>query len=358
MNISMRSQSGFIFFFALLVTIPVIAQQESVVLDPQSGNYIVTYEYDGQLDQEIYVPPNKIQPDLESTFKLIPSGDITYRYRLRNGKDSRQNIVSFALRVTSAKGASTSTDAPDHLQRSPTAETALALSADSRKVALTTPSGWDGSVLPNPRGTGLDIWWSEEAVQGLLPGKSQGGFGYESQDLPGIGMAGMAGKAPILAFKGEGPGGDVGDQLSSIMRETSGVTRPVAVPTFSVPAPFDASILLSRLQKHTKVDLVAYKLIDPVLAAQLDPWFTAAIDSVKRSNAEGTHHAIKELRHLLKQECSDLDKEGRWDDKGSRNDEGQEKQRQGRIDRLAARVLDFDLRYVESRIKGEDSDER
>jgi hypothetical protein len=286
-----RTVSRSLFLLILLPVASVAAQQEGIAFDPQSGNYIISYEHEGRLLQAIYEPPNKINPVLKSAFRLTPSGDIVYRYRLKNAKDVRQSIVSFAMLVTSARGATISTNAPEYLMQHPTAEAALALSADSRKVILSTPSRWEGKVLPNPRRTGLDIWWSEKSMQGLSPGESQGGFGYESQDLPGIGLAGVRGRAPTLAFKGEGPGGEVDRQLNAIMRETSGVTRPAAIPTFSVPAPFNSSVLLIGLQKHAKVDLVEFKLLDPTLAARLDPWFTAAIDSAKRSNNEGTRHA-------------------------------------------------------------------
>lgn len=335
----------------------IAAQQEGIVFDPQSGNYTITYENEGQLLQTTYEPPNKINPLLRSAFRLGASGDVTYRYRLENGKDSRQNIVSFAVLVTSAKGARISTNSPEYLQRQPTAETALALNADSRRVIVETPSGWNGSAVPEFKRTGLSVDWfflRHKTADGLPPGRSQGGFGYESRDLPGVGLAGIRGATPTLSFEGDGPSQALEDQLSAIRREVGGVSRPAAVPTFSVSRPFDAATLLAQLQKHAKVDLVEFKLIDPVLAAQLDRWFTTAIDAAKHSNNEGMHHAVKELRRLLRQECADMDmdKDAELSDRELQDDEDREKPCQGRIDKLAARVLDFDLRYVESRIQG------
>lgn len=353
-----RTLRGILFLFVSLPVTSIAAQQEGIVFDPQSGNYIITYEHEGQLLETTYEPPNKINPVLKSAFRLTPSGDIVYRYRLKNGRDSRQRIGILGVLVSSAKGASISTNAPEYLQHQPTAETALALSADSRKVVLSTPTGWHGSVLPNPRGTGLSITWSfsrNYPTDGLAADKSQSGFGYESQDLPGVGLAGIRGTTPTLVFAGDGPSQEIDDQLSVIQKKTAGVTRPAAIPMFSVPNPFDAPVLLAQLQRHAKADLVGLGLIDPAFAAQLDPWFIAAIEAGKRGDAEGLRRGIKELRKLLKQEYLDADKD-EGDDEGDMGfkDDGDNKEEQTmrRIDKLAARVLDFDLKYVEKRTKG------
>jgi hypothetical protein len=346
MNSHKRIQRTLGLFLAVLAVSPVAARQESIVFDAQTGNYIITFEYDGQVQQSIYVPPNKINPVLKSRFSLAPSGDIAYRYTLKSGKDSRQNVESLGVLVMSAKGATISTNAPQYLQSQPTAETALALSADSGKVELSTPAGWRGFVLPNSEGTGLSIGWSywDKKISGLPPGASQSGFGYESRDLPGVGFAGIMGNAPTLSFAGDGPSQEIDDQLSEIMRKVHGVSRPVAVPTFAVPTPFDAAALLERLRKHANTDLVRYKLIDPVFASQLDLWFTGAIDAAKNNNTTALRNALQELRRLLKQECADVDQEGNeteTDDKPIPP---------ARIAKLAARVLNFDLKYVGSRI--------
>jgi len=335
-------------FLAVLAVAPVAARQESIVFDAQTGNYIITFEYDGQVQQSIYVPPNKINPVLRSRFSLTPSGDIAYRYTLKNGKDSRQNVESLDVLVMSAKGATISTNAPQYLRSQPTAETALALSADSGKVELSTPAGWRGFVLPNPDGTGLKIgWvhWDDKVVgMGIPPGTSQSGFGYESRDLPGVGLAGIMGNAPSTSFAGHGPSQEIADQLTAIRRKVHGVSRPVAVPTFAVPNPFDAVVLLQRLQKHANSDLVGLKLIDPVFAAQLDLWFNGAIDAAKNNNTTALRNALQELRRLLKQECADVDQEG------NETETDDKPVAPARIAKLAARVLNFDLKYVGSRI--------
>jgi hypothetical protein len=132
-----------------------------------------------------------------------------------------------------------------------------------------------------------------------------------------------------------------------IMKKGLALERYVAVPSFTVTNPFDAAALLERLKKHASVDLVKYKLIDPAFASQLEPWFTAAIDAARRNNSEGVRYQIKEIRRLIKQEQPGADK----DDDDEKFEHEKDKKPGSRVDRLAARVLDFDLRYVEHRMK-------
>lgn len=333
------------------------SQPENITFDPKSGNYILTYEAQDELRprgmyQTIYVPPNKINPTVKSMFKSIPGERFAYRYTLKSGKDSQQNIEMFSVLATSATGATISTLGFGYRPpgQADAAQHALALTADARKVAVGTPAGWDGYVGPAHGRTGLSIGWtwkdSTSSLSGLPPGKSQGGFGYTSEDLPGIGLAGIRGGVPTLAFAGDGLSQKLGDDFNEIRQKTSGVTRPVAVPTFFITKPFNAAKLLEYLQAHAKVDLVKFKLIDPALVAQLDPWFTAAIDAAKGGNTVAARYQIKELRRLLKQEHQDVDRE----DENDEIDDRDEKKPGTRIDKLAARVLDFDLKYIDKRL--------
>lgn len=336
------------------------SQPENISFDPKSGNYILTYEAQDELRprgmyQTIYVPPNKINPTVKSMFKSIPGERFAYRYVLKSGKDSQQNIEMFGVLVTSATGATISTLGSGYRPpgQADATEHALALSADARKVAVDTPAGWDGAVLPAFGRTGLNIGWTwkdgTSRLSGLPPGKSQGGFGYTSEDLPGVGQAGIRGGAPTLAFAGDGLSQKLGDDFNEIRKKTSGVLRPVAVPTFFISKQFNAAKLLEYLQNHAKIDLVKFQLIDPALVDQLEPWFTAAINAAKGGNTVAARHQIKELRRLLKQEHQDVDRE----DESDEIDDRDEKKAGTRIDKLAARVLDFDLKYIDTRLKND-----
>lgn len=91
------------------------------------------------------------------------------------------------------------------------------------------------------------------------------------------------------------------------------------------------------------------KLLDPALAAKLDQGLQAAIDAAKINNMAAVRFSLKDLRKLLKQEHEDVDSE---DDKDFYKDDENELKKSALIDKLVAKVLDFDLKYVEKQVKG------
>ena len=155
----------------------------------------------------------------------------------------------------------------------------------------------------------------------------------------------LRGSAPVTEFLDDGPSptSAVGITYHKL-RLNDFVPRFVAVPRIAVPTPFDAAVVLAGIQQHIKTDILSMQLVDAVFTSQLDPWFASAIDAAKRNNTAGLRHAIKELHQLLKQEHADMDNDSDLDD-------DKEKKSKPRIDKLAARVLDFDFKYLDKRVK-------
>src|SRR2546427_9184905 len=88
-----------------VTSIVVYAQRESIVLDPSTGNYIITYQGldpddNPKWQQVTYVPPTKVNPDIRSWFRSSDNAIISYAYRLRSQRDSKQNLDGFDLRVS------------------------------------------------------------------------------------------------------------------------------------------------------------------------------------------------------------------------------------------------------------------
>jgi hypothetical protein len=317
-----------LFLLILTVAFPALAQQESIVIDPATGDYTITYqgldlEGNPKWHQVVYVPATKIEPEVKSKFRVSDKRGFTYSYKIRNHSRSKQAIRGFR---------------------------GLASHADSGSQI--TPQDWDGNILPDfdsaGQESGYRVNWSFDTSGGLAPGRSQGGFSFESLHLPGVGIARLTGAVNALnGFPDEGPGDDnpIYPEYRKFMRNDF-VSRFVAVPKIPVPTPFDAAMVLGGIQKHIKDDLLGMKLIDPVLASQLDRSLQAALDAAKINNTAAVRSNLKEARRLLKKEHEDVDSE---DDK----DDANETRKSVLIDRLAAKVLDFDLKYVEKRLKVE-----
>jgi len=153
----------------------------------------------------------------------------------------------------------------------------------------------------------------------------------------------------------EGPRGEFGKQVAELEHpERNSVPRTAAVPLIPVPNPFDPAAVLTSVQKHVNQDLVAMKLVDPAFAFQLDRMLQAAIAAAKGGNTVALKSNLKDLRHMLKREHADVDAED--DDKDDGENDDQQKAKVRLIDKLAAKVLDFDFKYVEQRLSGKRED--
>lgn len=318
------------FAITLIVFGTASGDDESIVMNP-NGDYVITYKSltgagdSGNIVRVVWVPRTKIDPKVHAMFKSnnATSGDITYSYKIKNGKSSRQFLEGGRLLASSL------------IQNS-----------------QMTPSGWKGTAVADAgRSAGTIISWGYwgDSIGGIKQGDSKQGFGFVSMDLPGVGIMELWGAAPAgQSFPDEGP-----SEISSVyarLGEIQGynfVPLNTAVPKISVGNPFNVATVLTGIQQHLNTDLVSMKLVDPTLASQLDRLLQAAVDAAKLNNTKAIRHNIKDARKLLKTHCPDVDKDGDEDS----DDNGKNKSKSPLIDKLAARVLDFDLKYVEKQLK-------
>ncbi len=296
--------------------------QEGIVLDRNTGNYVITYKIDdGIFASIVFEPATKITPTLSWKFEdLKENGVIRYRYALGNGRESKQGIDMFRM-VVSGVAAGT----------------------------LAAADNWEGSAVPTFRDSGQFLSWScwkNPAGCSLAPGDRQGGFVAESKDLPGIVMAEITGRARPATWIGEYKSSTpVGRQIDDLTTNDF-VGRLAVAPRIPVPTPFDAAAVLRSIQKHVDSDLVKLGLVTLSFAAELDRWFQAAIAAASGGNLSAVRNDLNELHRLLEREHKGLD---RGDQEGE-DTKGRDRGQTGLIDRLAARVLTFDLKYVERQL--------
>ena len=325
---------------------------ESIVRNTD-GDYIVTYWNGISLMQTKYVPATKTDPKISSGFRVTEQDGVAYQYKLSNRANARQPIVALQFwRVSSIKSSSPIADIPAGTRD-------IAAAADfvrARRAALRTPSGWSGDVTPAVP-AGVIVEWKyiyrnpnqDEVLEGLLAGESQRGFGFVSVDLPGMAFAQIRGDGRHPEYEDDGPSADseIANQLDKLDSEDF-VPRNAAVPTIALPAPFDAAMLLDRIRTHVAT-WPGKQLLDPAFASQLDRYMVAAIDAYRLNNTKAGREHIETLRKMLAKEHHHVDHDDEDDD------DGEERKHATRfsIDRLAARVLDFDLRYVLKRMEHE-----
>lgn len=346
-RISEKIVIGFLIGFVAL-QVQSESPEEGVFLDPRTGDYRVRFLSDPDnsttLVEEVFYPHTKIVPIVNSKLDTLNDGLIEYRYKVRNSEASKQNIITLILYVSSANSA-----------------------------GQIFPPKWSGSVTPNIGGVGdivgwgsrmykyeigvvtnlNDSRWKEPALLGIAPGSVPVEFGFRSRDLPGIEIIRLRGAAAITTFSVEGP-----DPTSPVgktyheLRQRDFVPRFVAAPRIPVPAPFDAATVLAHIQKHLVDDLVPMKLVDPAFADRFHRLLDAAIDAAKRGNTAGLRAHLKDLRLVLKGfgEPGEANHAAKKDD-DLPDDQINTKHWPHPVAKLAAQVLDFDLNYVEKKLK-------
>lgn len=351
--------SVIVFAIALLfpITSHAISPGESIDFDPATGDYTINYmgwSEDGtpRMQHVRFVPATKIDPTVKSSLSLGGDGAIIYGYSITNGAKSRQPLILIMFDIASAIKAS-----------QPLPRTMEELGHDEKRIrelriagtaALLTPTAWDGDINPSNVGGHL-VGWSYHSVtadEGLQPGQRQGGFGFSSPDLPGMGSAELSGAVPTMGFPDEGPDGEISDQHQKLLQNDF-VTRNAAIPTIAVSTPFDPAVTLERIQTHMHT-WIGLQLLDATFSSQLDRYFQSAISAYRLNQPKVGKQEIQTMRELLKKEQPDLgrDEEHESDKSQEKNDD----RKSALIDRLAAQVLDFDLKYVTKRMDGDKDD--
>ena len=106
--------------------------------------------------------------------------------------------------------------------------------------------------------------------------------------------------------------------------------------------------MLGRIQSHVHT-WIASGLLDATFSSQLDRYFQSSIDAYSRNQPKAAKEHIETLRKMLKREHEDVD----HDEDEKAEEKNERKSARVNIDRLAARILDFDLKYVLKRSGGE-----
>jgi hypothetical protein len=314
---------------------------ESIVRDPVTGNYTITYvgESADNLSQTVFVPSTKIEPTIRSRFHLMDKWNIAYRFSVSNGATARQAIngvlVDGVVNPIIGELPHPELEVSDEVFKAYVVAT---------RAATPAPVNWKGDIT---RDEELKrIAWRPQAgkfkTTGIFAGQTLSGFGFSSLDLPGMGDAKVDGFSEIFGFPDDGPIYDsaILDELNRL-RDNDFVSRIAAIPVVAVPNPFDAAILLDRIRTEIQT-WPGKQLLDTAYAAQLDRYMVAAAEACRLNNTKAAREHIHTLRKLLAKEHHHVD----HDDEDNEDTEEHKLKTRRSIDRLAARVLDFDLRYV------------
>jgi hypothetical protein len=345
---------------------------ESITRDPVTGNYIAIFwdeDPEGlgndRFARATFETATKIEPTVRSRLKLHQDWGIGYQYQISNGKGAKQSIVLLDLYGLPLNTQLLNT------QKVLGSDGAVLIEFYNFGMQAPPNTCWYGSGANN--GQTVNVGWmcktwdsttnSDNTSWGIAPGTSLGGFGLASLDLPGIFLAKLVGNTKYHHFSFGGAGTDyekssIGNQMGKIVRNDN-IPRNIAAPLISVPTPFDPAVVLDNLRTHVAT-WPSNQLADATLAAQLDAELIATATAYRTNQPEVARDHIEILLDMIHREHKDIDRDD--DDEHDNKRGGKESDRKVtsqpiRLDRLAARVLDFDLKYLLKRMKKDDEHE-
>ncbi len=291
--------------------------EDNLTYNPTTGDYTLTYGDNSY----VIVPGTKIDPQIQSLFEINGDDMVSYRYRVHNHKNAKQNIDAFRLMLPAALSATTS---------------------------IGNPNGWRSLPVPSIPAIVWSVRNLHNGTASIAPGKSVERFTISARYLPGMGTAELWHHIPPVHFQDEdelGPNLSPADsqQFDELMNHNY-VSRYTANPAIAIPSPFDPVAVLTAIRSHLNKDLINMNLITPALAASLDQTLLTAIQDVPAGNMSVVRRDVEKARHLLKAARPDLEKDIEGSDKNNHDKDDPV------IDKLASRVLDFDLKYIQKRL--------
>ncbi len=359
MNAILRIGLAF-FALALLSGAAFAGEGESIVLDPATGNYVITHYVDSEqrFEKLVFVPATKIDPALKSDLKLAEHGDVHYTYTLASGKSSQQVIVNLIFDGVSSASTPVvdGTPIPD-MQRNPSGEIAvdkMVTSARNMTNAgsyIDRPQLWNSTMTYTSGGKAFRIGWYYDANAGGLRPGDKAAFGLKSRDLPGIVEAEVHGYAPDTEkIDGEELPDEPGDdpfwkQYFSLMWHNF-VTRPAAVPLLAATTPLDGVSVLNQLKANVAT-WPGMKLVDASTANEINSRLQTAINDLSSGNNEAAILTMKSIRSQLNQLLSNgkRDSEMPRDKQAAKGKKDNAEQAEANR-HLVEDVLQFDLKYI------------
>ena len=270
-----------------------------ITFDEETGNYIIRYTTpDGEPVEVVFVPATKIVPEVKVSFSFDAQTEkTTYSYRISNGRNSEQELHTFALQTHfPAPDTTVDKEGGYYIIR-------YTIPVDS----VVTPEGWHGSG-PNPT-TQRVHWYYEKGAtleggvvkpRGLLPGQSQAGFSFQSKNLPGVVMAFLRGNTSGLSLPSELPQ-EIAEGLRPIKRfENDSVLNPTIGPAIRVMGvePFSAEFIAGSIQSNLVANVPGSMLPSEELRQSLYQKLWAAQSALRE---EQTAAAKEHLGAILKE---------------------------------------------------------
>lgn len=341
--------------------------QDSATFDASKNAWKLYYQdpETAQWVSKTYFQQNAIKPSIHSIVQASGSA-YAYRYRLVNRRDAKQSIdlfriwgipLVYAIPDLPPVTASARTENDKWTQQY---WDQLTAKRNFETSVIKAPQGWSGNLRVDEHVGQTSFVWTpglkDTDPDGISPGKTQDGFLVTRAELPGMARAKLTGSTPEPWGLDNLPDTPYWSQKIDEIQDLDYVLVPVLAPVIAVPTPYSGAELARRLRTHVQ-SWPKYGHASADVLARLNRQFDVLIPALEMNNRPTARAAVAAMR----KECTDHHRD-LVDAKAGEDDDAQASvalprtpaQRSATpapaLDRLAARALMFDLRYLLDRM--------
>lgn len=372
MNSTKYLRTTVVGILAWLAMAPAIAQ-DSAVLNPQLGTWQLYFKNPDteQWVTKSYEARTAIEPRIQTHLQWS-GAQFQYRYQISNSRSAKQNIS--VIRVWGIPLIYPVPNLPPivaDIKIDPEAEfhqhwAQLIAKKKFYDEILKPPKGWSGDLRTDEKVSQTSFVWTPGLKDtdsiGILPGQTERGFTVLRPELPGVARTYLQGRIAEPWGLDNLPDTPFWSQKIDEIQDQDYVLVPVLAPIIVIPSPFNSAELARRIKTHVQT-WVKYGHISADALIRLNRQFDVLIPALEGNNKPAIRSASFELFKELFVHHHGLDhyKLGQDDDDqfdlplrlrhGGQNPGQQAESPPVEVQRIAARALAFDLRYLLTRVE-------
>ena len=341
--------------------------QDSAVFDAQQNVWKLYYQ-DPETSQWInksYEARTAIRPTIKSS--VTGGGNpFSYQYTVRNQRGAKQKLsviriwgipLVYTIPNLPPVTANMRTDMDGWTKQN---WAQLTAKRNFESSVVKAPKGWSAGLRVDEKEGQTSFVWTpglkDTDPDGIDPGRSQGGFVVLRPELPGVARTYLQGSIEEPWGLDGLPETPFWTAKVNEIEELDYLLVPVVAPIIPVPHPYNGAELARRIKAHVQTWL-KYGHINADVLGRLNRQFDVLIPALEINNKQAARAAVTAIR----KECADRHP-GLGDDKAEDDDDGHDSVALPRtpaqrsagpaqtIDRVAARALMFDLRYLMDRM--------
>lgn len=333
---------------------------EGIRLDPQTGDYIVTYYGDSpqgdRMITQVYDTPNKIKPGIRTQLHATNGRDIAYSYDVSNGKAAKQAIYAFSftartpwwdsVNLVNQSTVSSQASAGNMAGAAKAIEARVSYAGTIESTRMKQSNKWLPEIAFAKSNQAFRIRWqahpNKQPLDDIQPGQTRKGFGLTMPYLPGLVNVAFSGDSEPFKFAGAA-GGDskIWKDIDKLM---FGSTAPAPTvlslgPKVLMPEPFNAKALATAISNDLASWVEAGQLSEP-LAQRLRGTLAVIGSAAELNNPSGVTGNVDRIFSDLFSRQDGM----RYENVEEDNDEGEnQKSTNPELSRLAARAIAFNV---------------